>query len=135
MKELLDEIETRQRLVRETVAQLREEIARLAEQLTAAERTLERLDITRETVLELATEDGLPPPAPLPPGYHEILSAIEQAAEGLRAKEICEALGTGTEPRHIEGIRAKLKRLVSRGLVGEPEPGLFTLPQPEAYSS
>jgi hypothetical protein len=134
MKELLDKIETRQRLVRETVAQLRDEIARLGEQLSTAERTLERLEITRETVLELAAEDGHPPLAALPPGYHDILAAIEPATEGLRAKDICEALGTGTEPRHIEGIRAKLKRLVSRGLLSEPEAGLFTLPQPETYS-
>ncbi|MDH6145807.1 hypothetical protein P3T35_007868 [Kitasatospora sp. GP30] len=133
MKELLDKTETR-RLVRETVARLRDEIARLGEQLSAAERTLERLEITRETVLELAAEDGRPPLVPLPPGYHEILAAIEPGAEGLRAKDICEALGAGTEPRHIEGIRAKLKRLVSRGLLSEPEPGLFTLPQPETHS-
>lgn len=130
MKELLDKIEIRQWLVRETAARLRDEIARLGEQLAAAERTLDRLEITRETVLELAAEDGLPPPAPLPPGCHETLAAIGQAAEGLRAEDICEALGTGTEPRHTEGIRAKLKRLVSRGLLSEPEPGLFALPQP-----
>lgn len=37
---------------------------------------------------------------------------------------------TGTEPRHTEGMRAKLKRLVNRGILTEPEPGLFTLTQP-----
>ncbi|MEC4021152.1 hypothetical protein, partial [Streptomyces sp. H27-D2] len=130
MRELLDKIETRQRLIRETTERLREQIAQLGEQLTAAERTLDRLEITRTTVLELAAEDGLPPPDPLPPGYHEILTAIEQAHEGLRAKDICQTLGTGTEPRHTESTRAKLKRLVSRGLLLEPEPGLFTLPRP-----
>ncbi|WP_331744521.1 hypothetical protein [Streptomyces mirabilis] len=130
MRHLLDKIETRQRLVSETAEQLREQIALLSEQLAAAEHTLERLEITRATVLELADEDGLPPPEPLPPGYHEILAAIEQAREGLRAKDVCEALGTGTEPRHTEGTRAKLKRLVNRGLLTEPEPGLFTLPRP-----
>lgn len=98
--------------------------------MAAAERTLDRLEITRATVLELAVEDGLPPPEPLPPGYHEILAIIGQAREGLRAKDICQALGTGTKPRHTENTRAKLKRLVSRGLLNEPEPGLFTLPRP-----
>ncbi|MGW6689561.1 hypothetical protein [Streptomyces sp. NPDC054961] len=39
--------------------------------------------ITRETMPELAAEDGTPPPEPLPPGYGEILAAIgRQAGEG-----------------------------------------------------
>jgi hypothetical protein len=44
--------------------------------------------------------------------------------------DVCHTLGLGTEPRHTEGIRAKLKRLVNRGILTEPEPGLFTLTQP-----
>ncbi|GGU95874.1 hypothetical protein GCM10010211_73730 [Streptomyces albospinus] len=69
MRELLDKIETRQLLIRETAEQLREQIARIAEQLTAAEATLRRLEITRETIVELAAEDGVPPPEPPPPGH------------------------------------------------------------------
>lgn len=130
MKHLLDKIEARQQLVREIAGQLREQIALLTEQLAAAERTLERLDITRATMLDLAAEDGIEPPEPLPPGYREVLAAFEQAGHGLRAKEICEILGIGTEPRHTESVRAKLKRLVDRGILTEPEPGLFTLPRP-----
>ncbi|MER5753786.1 hypothetical protein [Streptomyces sp. NPDC002088] len=130
MRELLDKIEARQRLVRETVERLREQITELTEQLASAERTLERLETTRETVLELATEDGGPPPEPLPPGYHEILALFEQNRDGLRARDVCRTLGTGTEPRHTEVMRAKLKRLVSRGILAEPELGLFTLPRP-----
>ncbi|MFD5075237.1 hypothetical protein [Streptomyces sp. NPDC058371] len=102
--------------------------------LAAAERTLERLDITRETMPELPAEDGIEPPEPLPPGYREVLAALEQAGHGPRAKEVCEMLGVGTEPRHTESIRAQLKRLVDRDILTEPEPeagtGLFTLPQP-----
>ncbi|WP_328392421.1 hypothetical protein OHS70_00455 [Streptomyces sp. NBC_00390] len=71
--------------------------------------------------------DGVPA-EPLPPRYREILAAFERADGTLRAKDVCQALGTGTEPRHVEGIRAKLKRLVSRDILTEPEPGLFTLP-------
>ncbi|MFE7590090.1 hypothetical protein ACFU6K_11845 [Kitasatospora sp. NPDC057512] len=37
MKELLDKIEARWQLVRETAEQMRDQIARLTEQLTAAE--------------------------------------------------------------------------------------------------
>ncbi|MDH6222947.1 hypothetical protein [Streptomyces pseudovenezuelae] len=130
MRQLLDKIETRQRLVRETIERLREQITELTEQLAAAEHTLERLETTRETVLELATEDGAPAPEPLPSGYREILALFEQAGGGLRAKNVCHALGLGTEPRHTEGMRAKLKRLVSRSILTESEPGLFTLTQP-----
>lgn len=127
MKELLEKIETRQQLVRETAEQLRNQIDGLTEQLAAAEETLKRLETTRETILEPAAEDGNPPPEPVPAGYHEILALFEQTGEGLRAKQVCQALGLGTEARHTESIRAKLKRLVAREIRTEPEPGMFTL--------
>ncbi|UJB40120.1 tektin family protein [Streptomyces sp. A1-5] len=139
MKELLEKIETRQQLVRETTEQLRDQIARLTEQLAAAEETLKRLETTQETILELAAEDGISPPEPLPAGYREILALFEQTGEGLRAKEVCQALGLGTEARHTENTRAKLKRLVARGILTEPGPGIFTLAKaapatPEIYA-
>ncbi|WP_372405439.1 hypothetical protein [Streptomyces luteireticuli] len=127
MRELLDKIETRQQLVRETAGRLRDRIARLTGQLAAAEQTLSRPETTRETILELAAEDGPPPPEPLPAGYREILALFEQAEEGLRAREVSRALGLGPEPRHTEITQAKLKRLVTRDIVTEPKPGLFTL--------
>jgi hypothetical protein len=34
-------------------------------------------------------------------------------------------LGLGGEPRHREGMRVKLKRLVKRGWLVEVSPGLF----------
>ncbi|WP_331721236.1 hypothetical protein [Streptomyces sp. NBC_00212] len=130
MKHLLDKIEARQQLVRETAGKLCEQIALLTEQFAAAERTLERLGITRATMLELAAEDGIEPPEPLPPGYREVLAAFEQAGHGLRAREICEILGIGTEPRHTESVRAKLRGLVDRDILTEAEPGLFIPAQP-----
>lgn len=132
MRDMLEKISTRQRLVRETVEHLREQIARLGEQLAAAERTLERLEITHATVLELAAEDEHPPPEaePLPPGYREILALFEHADGGLRPKDVCQGLGIGSEQKHIEGARAKLKRLVTRSILIEPEPGLFVLSPP-----
>jgi hypothetical protein len=39
-------------------------------------------------------------------------------------------LGIETEPKHVEGIRAKCKKLVTRGLLTEDQPGLFTLTTP-----
>ncbi|WP_206307051.1 hypothetical protein [Streptomyces sp. F001] len=65
---------------------------------------------------------------PLPSVCRQILALFEDGEHGLRAQDFCEALGTGTGNRHVEGARAKVKRLVSRGILTEPEPGLFTMP-------
>ncbi|SQD95649.1 conserved hypothetical protein [Parafrankia sp. Ea1.12] len=130
VREVLEQIEARRARVGRTVEELREEIARLTERLTATEQALERLEITRETVLELAAENDTAPATPLPPGYREVLAVFTRDGNGLHAKDACQALGTGTEPRHVENMRAKLKRLVERGVLTEPDPGLFVLPQP-----
>ncbi|MFF1719383.1 hypothetical protein [Streptomyces sviceus] len=63
MRHLLDKIETRQRVVSEAAAQLRQQIALLSEQLDAAEDTLDHLEITQANVLEdliagLLSKDG-----------------------------------------------------------------------------
>jgi hypothetical protein len=49
------------------------------------------------------------------------------AGQPLRAKDICRALGVGVTANHTESLRAKLKRLVTRGVLTENTPGLFTL--------
>ncbi|WP_328623197.1 hypothetical protein [Streptomyces sp. NBC_00354] len=120
-RQLLEAIETRQRLVAETAERLHGQIAHLTGQLAAAERTLERLNITHETVLELTSEDGTEPPGQLPPGYREILILFAREEEGLRAKDVSHAPGTGLEPRPTEGIRAKLKHLANRGNSPTPD--------------
>jgi hypothetical protein len=40
------------------------------------------------------------------------------------------ALDLPIAAKHTENIRSKLKRLVSRGILTETEPGLFTQPRP-----
>ncbi|GAA3800027.1 hypothetical protein GCM10022403_037790 [Streptomyces coacervatus] len=67
---------------------------------------------------------------PEPPDYPRILTAFNHTTGPLRAKDVCEALGHELLPKNVEGTRAKLKRLVSRGILTEPEPGLFTMPRP-----
>lgn len=69
---------------------------------------------------------------PATPGYPQILAAFTTATEPLRAKELCQALHAGTEPRHVEGMRSKLKKLVTRGILTEPSPGIFTLTNQKA---
>ncbi|MEU7004333.1 hypothetical protein [Nonomuraea sp. NPDC046570] len=44
--------------------------------------------------------------------------------------DLCEALDLPIVPKNTEKIRAKLKRLVSQGILVETEPGLFVQPRP-----
>jgi hypothetical protein len=46
----------------------------------------------------------------------------------MRARDLCQVLDLPILPKNTESIRCKLKRLVSRGILIEPEPGLFTCP-------
>jgi hypothetical protein len=59
--------------------------------------------------------------------YQKILAVFAASTGGLRAKDVCQALGLGITAKDTEGIRAKLKRLVARQILVETEPGLFTL--------
>jgi hypothetical protein len=90
-------------------------------------------------VLALVTEEhpdqatGIP--QPVTPAYQQILAAFTAAAGPLRAKELCQALEVGTEPRHIEGMRSKLKKLTARGPLTEPSPGMYALTPPQTQST
>jgi hypothetical protein len=63
--------------------------------------------------------------AVLPVAYRDVLEVLADAGQPLRARQIAAALGLGGEPRSVEGLRLKLKRLVKRGWLAEPEAGLF----------
>jgi hypothetical protein len=63
--------------------------------------------------------------AVLPVAYRDVLEVLADAGRPLRARQIAAALGLGDEPRSVEGLRLKLKRLVKRGWLAEPEAGLF----------
>jgi hypothetical protein len=144
---LLERLAVRQAAAQADVDRLRTQIAALTEELAAAEETLSRLEITHQTVLAVLAEDE-PQPSPSPPpdtvaspttdtipieataDYRRILAVLAHTDRGLHAKDLCEALDTGTEARHVEAMRAKLKRLVRRGVLTEPEPGLFVMAQP-----
>ncbi|MEU4233758.1 hypothetical protein AB0F17_56575 [Nonomuraea sp. NPDC026600] len=131
MHEFLERLAERQPAAQTEAEALREQIAELSALLSAAEQVLSRLRITRETILEMTGDlpESSSEAIPLPPAYQQILAVVEQAPDGLRAKDICRMLNRGLEPKHTENMRAKLKRLVSHGILIEPEPGLFTLPR------
>jgi hypothetical protein len=61
----------------------------------------------------------------LPTAYRDMVEVLADAGVPLRARQVCQAVGTGAEPRHREGMRIKLKRLVARGWLVEVSPGLF----------
>lgn len=127
---LLDLIAEREAAASATVDRLREQIATLADQLTAAETGLAELAITRKTLLSLTGHADLAAPADATiasPAYQQILTVFHAATAPMRAKDICRALGTGTTAKDTEGLRARLKRLVARQILAEPEPGLFSL--------
>ena len=123
-------------------------------QLAAAESEVSRLVVTRETVAEvLAAPSGALPPGvePVPvaglvraaallvaaeaggdqavtsPAYRRIAAVFADTAGPLRCREVCTALGEEATASRVETMRQKLKRLTERGVLVEPEPGLFAL--------
>jgi hypothetical protein len=60
--------------------------------------------------------------------YRDVLEVLRDAGRPLRAKQIAPALGMPEDASKVEGLRAKLKRLVGRGWLTEQVPGMFALP-------
>ncbi|MFF1744546.1 hypothetical protein [Streptomyces mirabilis] len=132
VKAILEHIETRERELADQAGQFRARIEELTRQLGELDAESENLRITRKTLLTLP----LPSPATGPdrpdvpdhPAYQQILTALADAGRPMRARDLCQALDLPILPKNTEGIRSKLKRLVSRGILIEPEPGLFARP-------
>ncbi|RQX05909.1 hypothetical protein [Micromonospora inaquosa] len=130
---VLDLLTERETAAGVTVERLREQIGILTDQLTTAETELAELAITRKTLLNLTGHADPAAPADATvasPAYQQILAVFHTAAGPMRAKDICRALDTGVTAKDTEGLRAKLKRLVARQILTEPEAGLFTLASP-----
>lgn len=129
-RSILDLLTEREQAVRTHADYLRVQLDQLTAQVSELEAELADLATTRKVLLTLETgETERHGPTNLPdnPVYQHILTALTAADQPARAKDLCQALDTGLEPKHIEGMRSKLKRLVSLGLITETEPGLFAL--------
>jgi hypothetical protein len=141
-EQLLELITTRETVATAQAEQLRTQIAALTEQLVVVDAELADLATTRSTLLRLTgtTTRGTPATDPTTdatvasPAYQQILAVFAATSDPLRAKDICIALGIGTAAKNTESLRAKLKRLVARGVLTEPESGLFALAQPATSS-
>jgi hypothetical protein len=136
MTPLLELIAERETAAGAAADVLRDQIAKLSHELALAETELAELAITRRTLQRLtdAADTSAPVDATIAgTAYQQILAVFATAPSGMRAKDLCLALGAGVTAKDTEGMRAKLKRLVSRQILVEAEPGLFTLaPTPTA---
>lgn len=132
VQQLLDGIELRER-------QLAEQVGELAARLRELEAEREALRVTAKTIHAMAADLALEqPPAPaLPDGaaYQQIMGVFDQEGRPLRSRDLCLALDLPLLPKHTEGTRAKLKRLVSLGFLDEAEPGLFAQPRPQEQAT
>jgi hypothetical protein len=63
----------------------------------------------------------------LPDVYRDVMEVIADAGKPMQAKQIVPRIGLPAVTAKIEGTRGKLKRLVERGWLVEPEPGQFTV--------
>ena len=129
----LEWITEREHALADTAEQVRTQISELTARLHDLEAELTDLATARKIVLALGEDEPTPtthPGLPDNPAYQHILTVLNEAQTPLRCKDLCHALDTGTEPSHIEAMRAKLKRLVTTGLVTEQAAGLFVIPRP-----
>jgi hypothetical protein len=136
---LLDKIDAREQALTREAGQVQARIDELTARLRELNEAISDLQVTRKTLLSLAGhDDGQPatepagPSAVLPdhPAYQQILDAFAGFRRPLRARDLCQALDLPIVSKNTENIRSKLKRLVSRGILIETEPGLFTQPRP-----
>ncbi|WRZ92348.1 hypothetical protein OHB54_26770 [Streptomyces sp. NBC_01007] len=129
---LLEALDLQEDAARTLTDELRTQAAELQARLREAETHLEHLAITRKTVTALA--DRIPtqvtvPDLPEHPDYPRILAVFNEATGPLRARDICKALDREPLPKNIEGTRAKLKRLVTLGILTEVDTGSFARKQ------
>jgi hypothetical protein len=138
-RHLLDRIDAREQALAREAGDLQARIDELTARLREVNQEISDLQVTRKTLISLAGDDDGQPaaepaePAPAPPehpAYQQILTAFADLQRPLRARDLCLALDLPIVPKNTESIRSKLKRLVSRGILIETEPGLFTQPRP-----
>jgi hypothetical protein len=139
-KGLLDKIDAREQALTREAGQTQTLIDELTARLRELSEEIENLQITRKTLISLAGQDddqaaaaepaGPSPALPDHPACQQILTAFADLRRPLRARDLCVALDLPIVSKNTENIRSKLKRLVSRGILVETEPGLFTQPHP-----
>lgn len=138
MPSIVDLIVEHETAASKTAKALREQIAELTDRLASVETELTELAITRRTLLRLTsqtasttTPDTLASSGP----YPQILTVFATATGGIRAKDVCLAIGSEATPRDVDKMRVRLKRLATHQILTELEPGLFALAQPDSTTN
>jgi hypothetical protein len=130
---VLDLIAAREAAASAARDDLRQQQAKLAAEVAAIDAELANLATTRHTLTKILGEEVTASELTvISEPYQQILAVFTGDRGALRAKDVCRALGIGTEAKDTEGIRAKLKRLVNRHILTESQPGLFTLTEKPA---
>jgi hypothetical protein len=136
---LLDKIDAREQALAREAGRTQALIDELTARLRELDEEISHLQITRKTLISLAGHDddqpaaepaGPSPALPDHPACQQILTAFADLRRPLRARDLCVALDLPIVSKNTENIRSKLKRLVSRGILVETEPGLFAQPHP-----
>ncbi|MEU1729367.1 hypothetical protein [Nonomuraea sp. NPDC005692] len=129
---LLDRLDAREQALTCQIEQTQAEIDTLTARLGELTQAVEHLRISRKTLISLAEEDPTPVDQDAPPtgfdhpAYRQILTVFGETGGCLRARDLDLPLISNG----IQNVRAKLKRLASRGILVETEPDLFTQPLP-----
>jgi hypothetical protein len=138
-RHLLDRIDAREQALAREAGDVQARIDGLTARLREVSEAISDLQVTRKTLISLASQDdaqpadapaGPSPALPEHPAYRQILTAFTDLGRPLRARDLCVALDLPVASENTENIRSKLKRLVSRGILIETEPGLFAQPRP-----
>ncbi len=138
-RHLLDRTGAQEQALTREAGEVQARTGELTARLRELEEAISDLQVTRKTLISLAgQDDGQPaaePAGPSPalpdhPAYQQILTAFADLGRPLRARDLCVALDLPIAARNTENICSKLKRLASRGILIETEPGLFAQPRP-----
>ena len=152
MDPLLDRIAERRALLAEQAQRLVKELAEVEaelERIATAEQVVTRLLVEaddgpvgadeqageqeqgrRSPALAVPHRGEAAGVADLPAEYQRLVQVVAEegtAGQGAACKRVTVKLGLTAEPRHTEGVRVKLKRLVARGWLIESAPGRFTV--------
>lgn len=120
----LQKIADQEQAVAVQVEQVRTQIDELTTYLNELEARLNDFVTARKVILDLPADETAAAENPL---YPQILAILTNAEAPMRSRDLCRILDLGFEPKTIEGMRHKLKRLVSKGIATENQPGQFAL--------
>jgi hypothetical protein len=116
--------------LRKQLAEVEEELVELAAASRVVDRFLRQPASGAPDEAEASAQSGGMIPrrgeGQLPEAYARLWRVVAGAPGPVTCKDCCREFDLGFEPRAVEGMRGKLKRLVERGWLTEPSPGRFT---------